>query len=295
MPESLYAALGLGNGASDAEIKKAYRELARELHPDVKPGDAAAEERFKKINAAYEVLGDADKRKLYDEFGHDSTRPGFDADRARQHKRWQQQGPWHQAGGVNEQAMYEQLFGRRGPRKGRERRADIELDFRTAVLGGEQRIVFGDGQQMTVRIPAGVSDGGDLRLRGKGHRSMNGGPNGDLVLTLHIGTDPVFRREKMDLHVDLPITVVEAIRGAAVELPLLEGSVKLRIPPASQTGQKLRLKGKGVVRKGKRTGDLFVHLQVHVPEELDDETLDKLEAAYSSHPRESDRADGDAA
>ena len=288
MPESLYAVLGVPRDASDKDIKKAYRRLARELHPDVNPSDERAEERFKEVSAAHETLGDPARRKLYDEFGDASTRLGFDAEQARARQRWQQQARWQGPGGMGgDPAMFEQLFGRRrGPRRGTDMQATLSLDFRCAALGGQRRLSFVDGRDLEVRIPPGVADGGHIRLRGKGHPGMGGGPPGDLIIGIRVEPDPVFSRDGLDLHLELPITVVEAVKGARVEVPLLDGSVKLRVPPSSQSGQRLRLKKKGVARKGKPTGDLFVHLVVHAPPELDDDTCATLEAAYTGGVRE---------
>ena len=279
MAKTLYTILGVADDASDQDIKKAYRKLARELHPDRNP-DPSAEERFKKVGAAYEVLSDETKRALYDEFGEDSLRQGFDPDRARA---WRQQ-PFT-GGGPDMEDLLGSIFGRQaGPRRGRDIRADLELDFTTAALGGTRHIQFG-GQGFDVRIPAGVSHGGDIRLRGKGGQGFGGGPRGDLLITVHVAPHPHFRREGLDLHVDLPVTVAEAIRGASVELPLLQGRVKLRVPAGSQNGHTLRLRGKGVARKGRTTGDLYVHLVVQVPGRLDDDVLDAIEAAYEGDVR----------
>jgi len=291
--DSLYDALGVSRTASQDEIKSAYKKLARKLHPDLNPGDAQAEARFKEVSAAYDVLRDPEKRALYDEFGEDATKVGFDPEQARAHKRWQEQAQWR-PGGQRAQSfdadadLFESLFGgrRRGPRRGRDIHADMGTDFRSAALGGIRRLSFNDGRSLDVRIPPGVPDGGSVRLRGKGEPGSQGAPAGDLVITLHVEPDPVFRREGLDLHVDLPITVVEAVRGAQVELPTLEGKVRLRVPPHSQSGQTLRLKGKGIERTDRAPGDLYAHLVVHAPAgDLDDDVLDALAAAYDTDIR----------
>jgi len=291
--DSLYDDLGVAKTASADEIKAAYKKLARKYHPDLNPGDSDAEDRFKRASAAYDVLRDDEKRKLYDEFGEDATRIGFDPEQARAHKRWQEQASWR-PGGQRAQSfesdadLFESLFGgrRRGPRKGQDIRADLVTDFRSAALGGVRRLSFGDGRAMDVRIPPGVDDGGSIRLRGQGMPGGDGAPAGDLVITLHVEPDPVFRREGLDLHVDLPITVVEAVRGAGVEVPTLDGRVRLRVPAGSQTGQTLRLKGKGIARSDRAPGDLYAHLVVHAPDgELPDEVLDALAASYKTDVR----------
>lgn len=293
MSGSLYDALGVAKTATQDEIKSAYKKLARRHHPDLNPGDSEAEEQFKRISAAYDVLRDEDKRKLYDEFGEDATRVGFDPEQARAHKRWQEQSAWR-PGGQRAQSfdadsdLFESLFGgrRRGPMRGRDVRADLVTDFRSAALGGVRRLSFGDGQSLDVRIPPGVDDGGSIRLRGKGTPGSDGAPAGDLVITLRVQPDPVFRRDGLDLHVDLPITVVEAVRGAAVEIPTLQAKVRLRVPPGSQAGQTLRLKGKGIARRDRAPGDLYAHLVVVAPDgALEGDVLDALQSAYTHDVR----------
>lgn len=292
MSESLYDALGVSRTATDDEIKKAYKKLARKHHPDLNPGDAAAEERFKKVSAAYDVLGDPEKRTLYDEFGEDATRVGFDPDQARAYKQWQEQAAWR-PGGRRAQShdfdadIFEGLFGGRrggprgGPRAGRDLHADLVTDFRTAALGGVRTLTFGDGQTMDVRIPPGVADGGSIRLRGKGGPGRGGGPDGDLIITLHVEPDPLFRREGDDLHLDVPVTVPEAVAGAQIDVPTLDGAVRLRVPAGSQSGQTLRVRGKGIARKDRAAGHLYAHLQVMAPDgHVPDEVLEALRAAY---------------
>ncbi|NOY25399.1 MAG: J domain-containing protein [Oligoflexia bacterium] len=293
MKESLYQTLGVERTASDAEIKKAYRCLAREHHPDVNPGDQEAEERFKVIGAAWDILGDPKKRKLYDEFGEDATKMGFDPEQARAHKQWQEQSRWRPGGqrarSVDQQAeIFESLFGHRhrGPRSGPDLHADLVTDLRSAALGGVRSLSFGDGRTLDVRIPPGVDDGGRIRLRGKGAPGTAGGPPGDLIITLHVQPDPVFRRDGLDLHMDLPITVVEAVRGARIQVPTLDGRVTLSVPAGAQTGQVLRLKGRGVHRKNKPAGHLLVRLMVQAPDgPVDEELLGKLQSAYRSDLR----------
>ncbi|HHO53857.1 MAG TPA: J domain-containing protein [Deltaproteobacteria bacterium] len=293
MEESLYDVLGVASTAPDAEIKKAYRRLARKHHPDVNPGDPEAEERFKRLSAAWDVLSDPERRKLYDEFGEDSTRVGFDPEAARAHQRWQQQSRWRPGGQRARSAdrdaeFFESLFGGRprGPRRGRDLHADLVTDFRTAALGGVHSLTFGDGTTLEVRIPPGVDDGGSIRLRGKGGPGAEGGPPGDLVLTLHVEADPVFRREGLDLHLDLPVTVVEAVRGARIEVPTLQGRIALKVPAGAQAGQTLRLKERGIHRTDRPAGHLYAHLVIHAPDgPVSDAVLDQLEAAYTSDIR----------
>jgi curved DNA-binding protein len=289
---SLYSDLGLTAAASDEELKKAYRKLARKNHPDMNPGDPDAEARFKRISAAWDVLGDPEKRKLYDEFGDDAMRSGFDPEQARAHKRWQEQAAWRPGGrrarSVDQDAeIFESLFGRRprGPRRGRDMHADLTTDFRTAALGGVRSLTFGDGTTLDVRIPPGVADGGSIRLRGKGAPGVDG-PPGDLVITLLVQPDPVFRREGVDLHITLPITIVEAIRGGPVEVPTLDGRVRVGIPKGAQSGQTLRVKERGIKRKDRPAGHLYAHLEIRAPDgAVADEVLDQLAAAYTADVR----------
>lgn len=312
--KKLYQALGVAPGADQDTIKKAYRKLARELHPDLHPDDPQATERFKEVSAAYEVLSDPSRRALYDEFGEDALRQGFDPDMARAAKQWQQQArpgfgggfgfnpsagfgadPGAAFSGIPEDLLRE-LFGgggqgrAPGPARGADLKAELTLDFMTAALGGERVLRLGDGSSKKVRIPAGVEDGGTLRLRGQGAPGPGQAPPGDLLLTIHVQPHELFRRKGLELHLDLPITVVEAIEGAQVTVPTLEGAVELQIPAGAQPGQTLRLRGQGLRRGSKPPADMFVHLQVRLPPKQElgplKEALAALERAYPTHPRQ---------
>jgi curved DNA-binding protein len=300
--EDLYTTLGVARGASSGEIKKAYRALARELHPDRNPDDQAAEDRFKKVAYAYEVLHDEDKRKLYDEFGEAGLKEGFDADQYRQYQRYQEQrhsrGFGHHPGGAGGDGAgfsfdVGDLFGgnledlinaqqRRGPRRGPDTSATLRLGFLEALHGGERELTFGHGKHMKVRFPKGARDGDILRLKGQGNPGPRGGPPGDLLLTLEVAPHPVLRREEDDLHINVPITLAEAYRGAKIRIPVLDGEVTLTVPAGAQAGSTLRLRGKGVARGGK-TGDLYVHLEPQLPPKGKPETetvLEGLEGQY---------------
>ncbi len=290
----LYDALGVSPRASDDEIKKAYRKLARRYHPDVNPGDDSAEQRFKEISAAYEVLSDPDKRRAYDEFGADATKMGFDPEQARAYREWQRQASRTRrpsgGGSMDMDDILSQLFGDQAgvAFRGSDIQAELPTDFRSALAGGERSLTFSDGRSLRVRLPPGVRDGETLRLRGKGAPGRGGAPAGDLLVTVRVAPDPVFRREGEDLHLTVPITVGEAVRGASVQVPTLDGEVKVTVPPGSQTGQKLRLKGRGVARGGTQ-GHLYVELRVVAPDgPVDDEVdraLDVLERAYGGDVR----------
>ncbi len=290
----LYEILGVPRSADVDAIRKAYRKLARKHHPDLNPGDKAAEERFKEISRAWEVLEDPERRRNYDEFGAISLEAGFDAEKARQAR--EAFGSRFGTGarpGVESFEEFEfgdldDLMGRylggRGPGRGIRLRgpdleATLELDFLDAVRGGEHRLTLA-GEAITVRIPPGVDTGGRLRIPGKGGPGVGGGPPGDLQISLRVRPHRVFRREGRDLSFDLPIAVAEAIRGAKVEVPTLDGRATLTIPPGTDSGTRLRLRGKGVPDpRGGPPGDLFARVQIRVPRAVDAAAVEALERA----------------
>jgi len=315
----LYAVLGVARDADADTLRKAYRKLARRHHPDVNPGDKAAEERFKEISEAYDVLSDPEKRRNYDEFGEIALQGGFDAEQARRAReafgaRFGS-GPGGGAGGFEfrggepfEFGDLDDLLGRfgfggragagrAGGLRGSDIEATLELDFMEAAKGGEKRLSLQlageDGrlrtQTLTVRIPPGVADGGRIRLRGRGGPGLGGGPAGDLWATVRVRPHAVFRREGRDLFVDAPVTIAEAVRGAKIEVPTLDGRATVTVPPGTDSGRKLRLRGKGIPDpSGKPPGDLFVVIQVRVPRELDADgqaALDTLAKAGPEDPR----------
>lgn len=306
MAEDFYSVLGVERSADADAIKKAYRKLARDLHPDKNPGNKSAESRFKNVNRAYEALGDPKKRALYDEFGEEALRDGFDADKARAYKQWSSRGgpngggfggfPGGAAGGgrrVNLEDLFggnagggfdfrssgggadgedpfADLFGRaqrrRGPVPGRDIEQAITIPFESAVKGTTLQLrAAGASAPVTVRIPPGAGEGSRVRIAGQGMPSPNGGQNGDLILEIHVEEHSLFERDGDDLELEVPITVSEAIKGARVKVPTFDGPVTIKVPPGSQSGQRLRVKGKGVARKGRDAGDLYVVLVVHVP------------------------------
>jgi curved DNA-binding protein len=291
VPErDLYDILGVSRTASADEIKRAYRKLAKKYHPDVNPGNKSAEEKFKEATAASEVLQDEKRRKLYDEFGPDALRTGFDEKRAEEVRRWRRQGapPGGQpfdfgdfatvdVGGApfDFGSIFGEIFGggargragRRAavPAAGTDLNAEVQVDLRDAVLGGEKDLRV-DGRTLRVKIPAGATDGARIRLAGQGGPGRHGGPAGDLYLEVKVREHPHVRREGKDLYLDLPVTVPEAVSGAEVQLPTFEGPVRLRVPAGAQAGVKLRLRAKGVpdLRGGPR-GDLYAVVQVVLP------------------------------
>jgi curved DNA-binding protein len=327
MAEDLYGVLGVPKTADPDTIKKSYRKLAKHLHPDKNPGDKKAEERFKTVNHAFDVLSDTKKRALYDEFGEEGLREGFDADRVRTYNQWARQqragggGAGGAASGVrledlfgnaargggtgggsNEEAgfgdFFGDLFGRqarrpRGPTPGPDLESTITIDFASAVRGTMLELrPDGAAAPVTVRIPEGATDGSRVRIAGQGAPSQSGGPNGDLLLTIQVKPHPFFRREGDDLHLDLPITVAEAYKGAKVKVDTFAGPVSLKVAPGTQSGGVVRLRGKGVTKKGK-TGDLYVHFLVQVPVAQTPEVMAAIEtlaAAQSDDPRKDIRA-----
>lgn len=290
MAKDLYKTLGVSRGASADEIQKAYREAARKNHPDLNPGDEKAKERFQEIQSAYEVLNDPDKRQKYDRYGDSFDRMGG--------------GP---GGGPNpfQDVDLNDIFGggggggfsdlfrqfsqggagpqtqRRAPRpKGRDLRHEVMVSFHTSVLGGDADVgvVDGSGAQKTIniKIPAGIEDGKKIRLRGQGEPSPRGGEAGDLLVTVRVGAHPCYKRDGLNLEVDVPVTLTEAAKGAKVDVPTPKGTISLTIPPGTSSGKRLRVRGLGV-ESGDRKGDLFAEIQITLPESLDEGALALLE------------------
>jgi len=300
-----YAVLGVARDADADSIKKAYRKLARELHPDVNPGDDAAEERFKEVSEAYAVLSDEGKRRDYDEFGDVAFEGGFDAEAARRaHGGFGGRGgfePFFGGGGESMQFggdlddLLSRLTGQgraRGPRRGADLEAELELDLRESALGCEQRLTLArptsNGprrETVTVKVPRGMVAGARIRIAGKGGEGQNGGPAGDLHATIRVRPDPIFRAEGRDLHLDLPVTFAEASLGAEIEVPTLDGRATLALPPGTDGGKRLRLRGKGIPGVGRHgDGDLYVTVRILVPRDLDDEGRSRVEAVAELGP-----------
>jgi len=364
--KDLYAALGVSKSASASEIKKAYRKLARKYHPDVNPGNKQAEERFKEISEAHDILADPEKRKLYDEFGMAGVQGGFDADRARayrdQTRGWQQ---WEAGGGGAGFGSFEDIFGNIfggqaegfGARRGADAESEIEIGLLDAIRGvsttvslqraetcgvcggsgadpaasavcpdchGQGRVKMGKGplsmmrncqrcrgvgrvnvrpcsacggqgqtmrtERLTVRVPAGVDTGSRIRIAGKGGPGTGGKPSGDLFMRVRVRPHPVLERKGDDLYMEVPITVGEAVRGGRITVPTPDGSVRVNVPPGSQSGRQLRVKGRGIAHlKGSGRGDLYLRLSVQVPEgdsQSVRDAVEALESAYTRSPRE---------
>jgi len=290
-----YQQLGVKRTDDAETIRKAYKKLARKYHPDVSK-QPNAEERFKQINSAYDVLGDEKKRKLYDEFGEVSLRPGFDPRQARSFGGGGSPfggGGFNFQGGVDMEDLLGSMFGGGGPRrprKGADQKTEIQVDFMTTVLGGEQEIQIrrpdGRLESMVVPIPAGAKDGGRVRLKGQGLPPRGGGPCGDLLVHLKVAPHPVLVRREDDLEMDVPITILEALTGATVTVPTPTGDVKVTVPPGAKNGARLRIKSRGIQKK--KPGHLYLILRPVVPPSEDPEVLaaaEQLEKAYTEPVR----------
>ncbi len=279
-----YEVLGVPRSASQDEIRKAYKKLAKKFHPDANTADPDAEKKFSEITEAYDVLSDEEKRRNYDQFGHavrgapaggnpfqgfgggGAGGASFDLDDI--------------LGGMFGGGSPFGGGGRRGQQraqKGQDAKAEITIPFTVAVEGGEHSLSLQNGsksERLTVKIPAGIEDGQSIRLAGQGNPGGGGGPSGDLIVVIHIASHPWFKRDGQNLSVDVPVTPSEAALGARIEVPTLtEGTVLMTIPPGTSSGAKLRLRGKGVKNhKTSERGDQFVVLKIAVPKDLSDES-----------------------
>jgi DnaJ-class molecular chaperone len=276
-----YAALGVSRTATADEIRRAYRKLAKELHPDVRPGDKQAEERFKRATAAFNLLSDPVTKSRFDrgEIDADGNERMAFSSRPRQSARAHAGAGAGGAGGYGQDAfdlgdIFSDLFGPgfgngRGysRMRGRDIRFTLDIDFLDAVNGAKRRVSLAEGRTLDVAIPAGVESGQVLRLKAQGGAGVQGGPAGDALVELNVRPHPFFRREGQDIHMDLNVSLTEAVEGGRVQAPTPSGPVTLTIPAGSNTGKTLRLKGKGVAGQG----DQFVRLQVVLPETSDEE------------------------
>jgi curved DNA-binding protein len=296
-----YEVLGVARDASADEVKKAYRSLARKHHPDVNPGDKKSESKFKELQQAYDIISDAEKRSLYDRYGNAAfegmaaagPRSGASEWTARQGGPGTEQfdfseffGPGGAGGGEAEGqgGMFEDLIGRMrgrtgrraaGPRPGHNVEAQLTIPFLTAVRGGETTIEVErqDHRRETLvaKIPPGIESGAKLRLRGQGEPGEKGGPAGDMTIHVTVQSHPFFTRVGRNLQVEVPVTVSEAVLGAKIDVPTLDGPKTMTVPAGSSSGVKLRLRGQGIPASGgKPEGDLFVILKIVVPKTIDD-------------------------
>jgi DnaJ-class molecular chaperone len=303
-----YETLGVSRSASADEIRKAYKKLARQFHPDANTDDPGAQKKFAEITEAYEVLGTDEKRKKYDQFGHNWSKVGDGPGGS----------PFGGGGGGAQFDLNDILggmfggggggggnpFGGGSPfgggrrqtraQKGQNVEAEIRVPFQVGVAGGEHELTLqtsGKPERLTVKIPAGIDDAGKVRLAGQGHPGHGGGAAGDVIVTVRVSAHPWFRREGKNLLIDVPITPSEAALGAKVEVPTLsDGTVVLTIPAGTSSGAKMRLRGKGVPdRKAGQPGDQLVAIKIVTPKDLSDEAAElfqKLMEAAPQNPRD---------
>jgi DnaJ-class molecular chaperone len=294
MEEDFYKVLGIGRDASAADIQKAYRKLARKYHPDVNQDDAAAKEKFQKIQRAYEVLNEPEKREMYDRYGSSFESMGAGGPGAR---------TWRTSSGGQAEFDFGQMFGEggqagfdfgdifrqfggggpaAGTRRGRTRtqrgadlRHEIEIPFNHSILGGPAQLMMsgpdGKVEEISVKIPPGIESGKTIRLRGQGAPSPNGGTSGDLLLTVRVAPHPCFRRRGRDLEVAVPVTLAEAALGSKIDVPTPQGTITLTVPPGTSSGKRLRVRGRGVQSKD-GAGDLYAEILIVVPPKLDSES-----------------------
>ena len=281
-----YQILGVNKNATDDEIKKAYRKLARKLHPDLNPNDKEAHKKFQEINEANEVLSDPEKRKKYDQYGKDwQHAEQFEQARRSQ----QQQGGYHEPfSGDFDQGDFSEFFnsmfggGRHTRReakfRGEDYHAGLQLNL-SDVYKTHQQVLTVNGKSIRITIPAGVEDGQKIKIKGHGGPGINGGPNGDLFIEFHIINNTRFKRDGNDLYTHADIDLFTAVLGGEIMLDTFDGKVKLSIKPETQNGTKIRLKGKGfpVYRKETEAGDLFITLNVKIPTNLSEKQKELFE------------------
>lgn len=300
-----YKILGVDRSAGQDEIKRAYRRLAKEYHPDRNPNNPSAEQRFKEVQAAYEVLGDSKRRAQYDQFGAGGPAPEYQQWAARAGGS-PYEGVHFDFGSFGDlSSIFEQFFqrgrsgmggrgsargARQAPARGGNLEHSITLTFDEALRGTTREVVLSGGgapERIEFRVPAGVHDGQKIRVRGKGHGA--GGGRGDLLIRCDVRPHAYYRREGLDLYVDVPLSVREAILGASVEVPTPSGSTMVKVPSGTSSGKKLRLRGRGVhdERSGK-TGDLFVVVRIEVPKEVSERAralIEELDSELEQRPR----------
>jgi len=323
MAQDFYKTLGVARDASQADIQKAYRELARKHHPDLHPDDKTAKKKFQEVQAAFDVLNNPEKRELYDRYGS-----SFESMGAGPRGGPAGGGPQAGPGGFSfDGADFSQFFGdrfsggmpggmpggapgdfadlfnqfrrqsggktrRAAPRRGADLNSAVEIPFATAITGGQVQMSLqredGHVETVAVKIPAGIEEGKKIRLRGQGEPAPKSGTPGDLLITVHVAPHPHFRRDGNNLTVRVPVTLGEAAAGAKVDLPTPSGVVSLRIPPGTSSGTKLRVKGHGVPTRGGTPGDLLAEVQIVVPKHLSDadrQTLAEIDSRYPQEPR----------
>lgn len=299
-----YEVLGIDRKADNAEIKKAYRKLAKKYHPDTNSGDVSSEQRFKEVTEAYSVLNDPEKRKLYDQFGHAAFEEGFSPNQEQGNEGQDGYGTFHFEGGNIDdlfQDIFGDIFGSRRQngerssywesshrqdyaRKGRDVEAEVSVSFEEAVFGCDKIITlqeagkYGQSQSLKVHIPAGIDSGNSVRLRGKGMPGSGGAAPGDLLLKVRVGKKPGFERKGLDIYTTAEIPYTTAALGGEVRVHTLYGEVQCKIREGTQSGSRIRLRGKGVVSMKDPSvhGDQYVSVQIQVPKYLNPKAKQKL-------------------
>jgi len=313
MDEDYYKILEISRSASQAEIQKAYRELARKYHPDLNPDNQSAKERFQKVQLAFDVLNDSKKRELYDRYGSAFESMGAGGPGRAPGGG----GGWPPGGGAGYEGVdFSQFFGekygaesaspfgdifsqftrggqpsRRGPAaptRGNDIQSNLQIPFQTAVTGGEAQISVrrhtGKVETITVKIPPGIESGKKIRLRGQGETGSGSNQPGDILITVSVASHPLFQRTGARLDVRVPVTLAEAVLGAKVDVPTPRGVVTVTVPPGSSSGTRLKIKGQGVKPRNAPSGDLFAELQIVLPEKLDDAALDAIRQIDEANP-----------
>ena len=293
--KDFYKVLGVAKDVSEAELKKVYRKLSRQFHPDTNPGDAKAEARFKEISEAYSVLSDKEQRAEYDQMRAMGSGARFTGGQGGGFPGGFPGGANFGGGGF--EAVFANLFGGGGrggfgPQRGADLTTSTTLDFIDGVKGTTIKLQLkSNGEPTSIKIPAGVQDGQKIKIAGKGQASPNGGPAGDLIITVTVKPHPVFTRDGQNIRVTVPVTFAEAVLGATIQVPTLGGDpVKLKVAPGTPNGRVLRVKGRGVVT-AKGEGDLLATVDIAVPSHINDKARKALEEFESHLPDEDPRED----
>ncbi|MDR3110771.1 MAG: J domain-containing protein [Planctomycetaceae bacterium] len=286
MSDNYYQILGVSKSASDDEIAKAYRKLARQYHPDLNPNDPKSKEKFQKLQEAFDVLSNPEKRRIFDQFGVSPDKMG-QGPTGNGGFQWNGGGGRSPFGGMNLDEILRQMMGggagadsvTRGSARQQTRGDDVEstivIPFQIAIEGGtrELKVRQSDGKlhKIDLKIPAGIEHGKKIRLRGQGKQGTNGGKAGDLLVTINVAPDQSFRRDGDNLYVTVPVTLKEAVLGAKIDIPSPKGTVSVKVPAGSTSGTKLRIKGFGVLQKNNERGDLYAELSVTLPQKWSEE------------------------
>lgn len=304
MDEDYYKVLGLKRDASQKEIQRAYRDLARKVHPDMNPGDQKAKEKFQRIQQAYDVLSDPEKREMYDRYGSSFGAGGAGPYGPRTTH------PYGDPGGGFEEFDFSQLFGGRGPEgfadifrqfrggqtagrragsvRGVDLQYELEVPFVTAITGGVVALTVqrpgGKVETISVKIPPAIEEGKKIRLRGQGDPSPAGGKPGDLLIQIHVAPHPFFRRNGDQLEVAVPVTLAEAALGGKIDVPTPRGTITLTVPPGTSSGKRLRVKGHGIARPQQPPGDLLAEIRIVLPRQFDQDSAEHIRAIDRQYP-----------